>query len=299
MNYHEIGRLANRLRIIPLQDLLPLTGAVPDKADKAKWHTARGVISVTGMKFINWSDGSSGGGAIDLVMHIEKLGFKAAVFWLRRHFPDPGLPPSRASPQRQTPKLPPRDETKLPRVIRYLVTTRCLPRHLVQGLIKAGTLYADHRGNAVFLLLGKGRLPVGAELRGTYSIPWRGMAPGSCKARGYFSIARPRAKTTILCESAIDAISCFALQPRCRCISTSGATPHPPWLDSLLRQGHQIYCGFDADPTGDRMAQTMAQHYPTIKRLRPTRHDWNDVLKLTQSPLCQPPTLPPHPLSRA
>ena len=120
---------------------------------------------------------------------------------------------------------------------------------------------------ASFYCLEKEKSRWGAELRGTSSIPWRGMAPGSSKAQGYFFIARPRAKTIILCESAIDAISCFALQPRCRCISTSGATPHPPWLDTLLRQGHQVYCGFDADHTGDRSAQEMAQRYPAIQRL--------------------------------
>ena len=48
-------------------------------------------------------------------------------------------------------------------------------------LITSGRLYADRRGNAVFLLLGKAGQPVGAELRGTSARVWRGMAPRLAK----------------------------------------------------------------------------------------------------------------------
>jgi hypothetical protein len=83
----------------------------------------------------------------------------------------------------------------------------------------------------------------------------------------------------VLCESAIDAISCHALHPDYRCLSTSGARPDPAWLGALLAQGHPIYCGFDADPTGDAMAQRMRDLHPFIRRLRPPAKDWNDLLR--------------------
>jgi hypothetical protein len=102
-------------------------------------------------------------------------------------------------------------------------------------------VYGDPRGNAVFLLLGKENLPVGAELRGTTARPWHGLAPGSQKDLGFFAVpAEPSPITVsatspiILCESAIDAISCFALHPHCRCLSTAGARPNPLWLKPLL-----------------------------------------------------------------
>ena len=85
--------------------------------------------------------------------------------------------------------------------------------------------------------------------------------------------------TIILVESAIDAISCFALYPQHRCISTAGSRPNPRWLAPLIGQGYRVYCGFDADPTGEAMAHAMIALHPTLQRLRPTRHDWNDVLK--------------------
>jgi len=83
----------------------------------------------------------------------------------------------------------------------------------------------------------------------------------------------------VLCESAIDAISYHALRPTYRCLSTSGARPDPQWLSALAKQGAPIYCGFDADPTGDLMAQHMRDLHSSIHRLRPAAKDWNDLLR--------------------
>jgi|PlaIllAssembly_1097288.scaffolds.fasta_scaffold741555_1 hypothetical protein len=84
---------------------------------------------------------------------------------------------------------------------------------------------------------------------------------------------------SILCESAIDALSCHALHPEARCLSTAGARPEPAWLADLLAQDGTLYCGFDLDATGEAMAQVMIARHPAIQRLRPSRKDWNDVLR--------------------
>lgn len=289
MTYIEIRRSADRLREIPLQTVLVLTGAVPDRLDRAKWRTVHGVLSVNGMKFINWQRGVGGRGAIDLVMHLQGLGFKEAVEWLARHFPGSHglrhvhtpLPPQAAF------QLPPRDQHMLPRALDYLENERRLPPALIHSLAASGSLYADTRGNVVFLLLGKEMTPVGAELRAPTPTCWRGMAPGSRKDLGYFSVPVATPRTVVLCESAIDAISCAALGQERLCISTSGARPNPTWLAALIAHYHTLYCGFDADPTGDAIAAAMIALYPAIRRLRPPQHDWNDVLR----PL-------PHPVAR-
>ena len=166
-----------------------------------------------------------------------------------------------------------------PLVDRYLVEERKLPRALLSPLVQSGIIYADVRANAVFLLVGPDATPVGAELRGTTALAWRGMAPGSRKDRGFFCLPSTPHEAIVLCESAIDAISCHALHPACRCLSTSGARPDPAWLSALLEQGQPIYCGFDADPTGDAMTQHMRDLHPSIRRLRPPAKDWNDVLR--------------------
>ena len=82
----------------------------------------------------------------------------------------------------------------------------------------------------------------------------------------------------VLCESAIDAISCSAIDANRICISTSGVRANPRWLKGLIARGYQIQCGFDADQPGDNAASQMISLYPTIQRLRPAAHDWNDVL---------------------
>jgi hypothetical protein len=259
--------------------VLPLCGAQKDHDDKRKWHTSAGALSVTGAKFMNWHDSVGGGGAIDLVMHLNHLDFKAAVDWLAHHFPGARPPqPVPPTPPSQL-RLPPPDPSKLGRVKEYLARQRGITPTLLDPLIQSGTLYADTRANAVFLLLGKENLPVGAELRGTTQRVWRGLVPGSQKELGCFSIPATPLPGIILCESAIDAISCFALHPHHRCLSTAGARPNPRWLQPLLNQGHQVYCGFDADPIGDDMARAMTALHPTVKRLRPPEHDWNDALK--------------------
>ena len=279
MNFQEVRDRADRIRGIPLQAVLLLAGAERDRYDKAKWHTGKGTICCTGMKFMNWNQGVGGGGAIDLAMHLNGLGFKAAVEWLWSRFPNPDQREQIQPPCRATLMLPPKAPDRLPAVKHYLVHERAIVPSLIEPLIESGRLYADHSGNAVFLLLGKENMPVGAEIRGTTPAQWRGMAPGSRKDLGCFFVHAPGATTIILCESAIDAISCYALNPGRLCISTSGARPNPGWLPLLICRGYEVHCGFDSDSAGENMANAMIALHPTVKRLRPTHHDWNDVLK--------------------
>lgn len=285
MNHDPKPNPPERLRAIPLPAVLALWGATPDPQDRHKWHTAQGVLSINGAKFINWNRGEGGGGAIDLVMHLQHCAFRDALDWLAAHFPRPVAPPWSStvpSPLR----LPTPDPAQLARVRYYLLQQRGLRSALIEGLIQTGWLYADHRANAVFLLQGAEGTPVGAELRGTTAQTWRGMAPGSKKDHGFFSIppvpfppqTDPNPRALLLCESAIDAISAHILQPDLACVSTAGARPHPRWLGPFLAQGRTVYCGFDTDATGQTMAQAMMAFHPAVQRWAPPAHDWNDVL---------------------
>lgn len=271
---------ADRLRALPLPRVLAHLDATRDPHDPAKWRTARGVVSITGAKFINWNQGVGGGGAIDLVMHVQQLGFGQALQWLVDHFgPGPSVQPA-FSPAPRVLTLPPPCPHHWPRVEHYLIEQRRLPRPLLTPLVHAGIIYADARANAVFLLGDTPATAVGAELRGTTSECWRGMAPGSRKDHGCFTVSSASADAIVLCESAIDALSCHALHPSFRCLSTSGARPDPAWLRSLLPQALPVFCGFDADPTGDAMARRLIKLHPSVRRLRPPTKDWNDVLRL-------------------
>lgn len=279
MTRDELRALADRVRAIPLEEVLRRCGAERDGADAAKWRTARGPLSIQGPKFMNWRLGAGGGGAIDLAMHLRGLDFRSAVAWLagsvagaQREWSHAPEPPRALVP-------PVADACRLACVRSYLVGERGLPAALIEARIAAGDVYADVRANAVFLLRDAEGLAVGAELRGTAARRWRGMAPGSRKDRGYFGIPCPGAREAILCESAIDALSCAQMWPDRLCISTSGARADAKWLGALVRGGKRVYCGFDADATGDEQAQALIARYPAVTRLRPTRHDWNDVLR--------------------
>jgi hypothetical protein len=270
---------AQKLRAVPLTSVLRLCGAKPDPYDSRKWHTNQGALTVTGPKFMNWNRGRGGGGAIDLVMHLHELGFGQALEWLENHFGTAAIV-AMPTPPRPPFSLPTSCPENLERVRRYLIEERHLPPGLLEPLIHSGNVFGDARANAVFVLRGKLGQPVGAELRGTSAGAWRGMAPGSRKDHGFFAIPATSMDNIVLCESAIDAISCHALHPQYRCLSTAGARPNPSWLAELVDPAYQIYCGFDLDETGETMAHSMMALYPSIQRLRPSRTDWNDVLRL-------------------
>ena len=327
MTRDDFRRQADLVRAIPLEVVLTSWDAVRDRRDKSRWHTPRGPLSVTGTKFFNWHACHGGGGAIDLVMHLGGGDPRQAIEWLWRHLgyhvasaspvAHSGADAAPASstgatnrsassscrrghlagendddPTRhcrhQQLRLPAVSRANLQRVRRYLTEQRGLPATILASLIDDGKLYADARGNAVFLMVaGKPNRPIGAELRGTGKRVWRGLAPGTGKNAGYFWVGNTDAKQIVLCESAIDAISCLQLRTQihgaqlrgeCICISTAGVRPDAPWLQPLLARGYDIYCGFDTDEPGETASRRMITCHRSIKRLRPPQHDWNEAL---------------------
>lgn len=296
MTSRDFRRRADAVRSIPLETVLTQWGTQRDRRDRHQWHTEHGPLSVTGAKFFNWHRHEGGGGAIDLVMHLSGWDVHAAVSWLEQHLAgDAATAPStsasspppftcRDADAKPRPRLPVANLANLERVRQYLTEQRCLAASVVEPLIEAGQVYADGRSNAVFLMVaGKANHPIGAELRGTGQRIWRGLAPGTCKDAGYFWIGTGGSDKIILCESAIDAISCFQLHStrlhtNCICISMAGVRPNPPWLHPLISRRYDIYCGFDDDQPGNAASCQMIMRHPGITRLRPPAHDWNDAL---------------------
>jgi hypothetical protein len=290
MSFRDLGRL----RAVPLVEVMQRLGAVRDARDKRRWNTPRGPVSITGMRFYNWHDHTGGGGAIDLVMHLQNVDFKRAVAWLHDEFGRAvdaagaeahGARVASSSPARRVFRPPERDDRMLARVVRYLEDERAIPPEVLAPLVASGAVYADARGNAVFLHVNREGRAVGAELRGTTHVQWRGMAAGSRKAKGYFAAGPERCGEIVLCESAIDAVSCYALRPAARAISTAGTCSTRAWLPHALASARTVWCGYDADEPGDVAACAMIARHPTIRRLRPSGHDWNDDLQAPRSAL--------------
>lgn len=287
MNCDQLRDRAAVLRDLPLESVLLLRGAARDCHDKSKWHTEQGPVSITGSKFMNWHRGQGGGGAIDLVMHLADTNFRTALRWLEQNLGHAAAQATTRVCQRNSfgpnrdrrLRLPVPDDRRTDVVRGYLTGRRHLPDRLLDPLFESGGIYADSRANAVFLMVaGKPNRPVGAEIRGTGPRIWRGMAPGSRKDRGYFWIGPKGADQIVLCESAIDAMSCYQIFPRRICISTAGVRPNPRWLAGLIAHGYRVHCGFDADQAGDAAANKMIARHPAVARLRPPAHDWNDAL---------------------
>jgi hypothetical protein len=279
--FESLRKKSTSLRDIKLHHVLKQTGAMVDKKDPAKWHTHQGILSINSQKFFNWTQNVGGGGAIDLIIHLHQLDFLKAIYWLEDNFTLKEISVSKDEQSFMAKPLilPKPSPNKLPQIIHYLTRKRCLPQALIQSVIDTCNLYADAKANAVFLLLGKGKTCVGAELRGTTDRVWHAMATGSKKDRGFFYIKNKTSKKVVLCESAIDALSYYSLNQDYIAISTAGAHPNPAWLSGLIKRGLKVYCGYDADETGDFLAQKMISIHPEIERLRPAKHDWNDVLK--------------------
>lgn len=206
MTSRDFRRQADAVRSIPLETVLTYWGAQRDRHDKSSWRTERGPLSVTDSQFFNWHCRKGGGGAIDLVMHLGDMDVSVAIKWLQQHLgATPAAAPSTSAglsvsfSRARAPTTPggfcppPPDRAQLDRVRRYLTERRCLAAGILEPLIRAGMLYVDGRGNAVFLMVaGKANRPIGAELRGTGERVWRGLAPGTCKDAGYFWVGALR-----------------------------------------------------------------------------------------------------------
>ncbi len=306
MTRDDFRRQADAVRSIPLETVLTRWGAERDRRDRSQWRTERGPLSVTGAKFFNWHLREGGGGAIDLVMHLGGWDADTAVQWLQQHLvltlPPPlwlpalprtlargellpvvTLKPTRQAQRRATPSSP--GESRPPRAGASLSYRAAWSggRH---------PRAADRRGKSVCRRARQRGLSDGG--RKAQSSDWRRVAwhrsaylawTGARHAQGRRLLLGRRAgsQKIVLCESAIDAISCFQLHrtqlhEQCICISTAGVRPDAPWLQPLLARGYDIHCGFDDDEPGNTVASQMITRHPSIKRLRPPAHDWNDAL---------------------
>lgn len=291
--------LANECRDIPLLDVVAMLGGEQDKVDKQKWHTSRGPVwlgkSRDSKKFYDHKSGIGGGGAIDLVMHIECCDFKRAVELLMPILGIVAESPTQAanpSPPLSTPEpsfSPPAKATKhLARIVEYLTEARGLPQSLIVSCVDSGTIYADSRRNAVFLCTDPYGHTTGAELRGTGEAVYKGMAPGSRRGAGFFTLPHVNPHEVVIAESAIDALSYRALFPQeAVCVvSTAGVMPDCPALVTLAqRLGiSTLTVAYDNDPAGNEAAEKLMANIArsssiTVRRKAPEGKDWNEALQ--------------------
>ena len=275
-------------RNIPLDRVAAALGYRKDPADRARFRREGSVISINGGKFFDHLRGTGGGGAIDLVIHATGCRVPDALRFLAGH---EARGRATAIPAARRPLRLPRPSPRAwPRVRDALIHQRALRADVLEACHGRGLLYADERLNAVFVCRNASDSPTGAEIIGT--VPqtgtkcFRGMAPGSRKARGAFWLPCDRnpPALVILTESAVDAISARSLRIEgtrengAVVTSTAGiASSIPAWIEGWKPK--RVICAYDADSAGDAAADRLAVSDPRVIRLRPQgAKDWNEIL---------------------
>ena len=301
---------ADKLRDLPLEEVAWNLGL--DKTDKGenRWKGLERVISINGSKWYDFTEEKGGGGAIDLVMHVNNFNFRSSVAWLHDQFGDEGmLRASKAFIEKQATKIaqeptpafkPPNpDESKWLSVQDYLVQKRGLPENFIVGLHQKGWLYADDQQNAVFTMR---ELPGGIEtqykneettlkgafLRGTRGEDnsFMGYAPNSKRREGWFYFhlgGKPgdEVQKVVLCKSPIEALSVAKIgvterggMPPERTMYIAVDSPKSLPLE-FLREVPAITAAYDNDDAGRSRAQAIKELLPQTTIAQPQARDWN------------------------
>jgi Protein of unknown function (DUF3991)/Toprim-like len=286
-----------RIRTLPLEAVLHSLGAERDPKDPARnWRLGASRITVTGARFFDHNAAGAlrrmregragGGGAIDLVQYLKNIGFREAVRELGR------LASSRESfgPVTAKPASPlssdarPRPTPAPDRAARahwYLTAARMIPEAIVEREMQSGRVFADARGNVVFRLRDEAGQEVGYEVRGTYEKPYHSVHG----EKGLFITKGDDTRSAAFVESGIEALSYRALRGTGLILSTTGsAIERPATMARLLKaRGYEIVTAFNADKSGDRMADRMRELVGSeVRRDRPSGDrgkDWNEQLK--------------------
>ena len=286
--------LAGRVRDLPLNEVAYELGLLPESKDKHKWKNEHHTITITGSKFYDWKQMQGGGGAVDLVMHINECDFKQAIIWLSDRFGEGVTIEAVTQKAREiiqnepvTEFVPPGiEESKWSGVKEYLTRKRLLPSSLIDKLHDSGLVYADNKQNAVFLRRSLDEEKItGASLRGTVGAnnTFKGLAKGTKRSEGWFYFERGEQsedsiKRVVLVESPIDAMSLAVMErtgsKKTLYLSTDGAGNIP--LDLL--EDKEITIAYDNDETGAVMAERIKEKLPHAKRKLPKAKDWNEDL---------------------
>ena len=292
---NKYADIANSVREIPLKDVAYQLGLEPDPKDQHKWLGEHHTINITGSKFYDWKEMKGGGGAIDLVMHVNKCDFSQSVAWLNDRLGESATISAATYKTRNIIKTEPVREFSPPvseldkwqAVRKYLTRNRKLPSGLVDRLHERGLIYADHNQNAVFIRRALDEEKItGASVRGTVGEDnkFKGLAPGSKRSEGWFYFTKGEQKSdpvrrVVLVESPIDAMSLSVLErtdsKKTLYLSTDGAGQIPT---GYLKEIGSVVIALDRDRAGREMTQRIKSQLPGASTKTPLSNDWNQDL---------------------
>lgn len=296
-----------QLRDLPLEDVAWELGLNCDRTYQSRWKGHGHIINIDGPKFYDFAPDQQkgGGGAIDLVMHVNQCNLRQAIVWLHERFGEAGAERAAIAKTRQvaaeiieleprTPfQLPVEDKTKWQSVSNYLTQKRGIPENFVEVLHNRGLVYADDQQNAVFVMRNLGEEPQakGAFLRGTRgeNNTFKGYEFGTKRREGWFYFhlgGQPTSpvEKVVLLKSPIDAVSFAMLEYQLRGDVPPNRTlymavDNPKSLPvEQLQHIPNVQVAFDSDDAGNAAARAVKELLPQAKRLLSKAVDWNQQL---------------------
>jgi Toprim-like/Protein of unknown function (DUF3991) len=312
----KISELADQVRGIPLRDVLAHRGfEVKPEGSTLRTKDAHHNIVVTGSRWFDNKAGIGGGGTIDLVMHIARVGFSAAC----RSLADEFLPLASRQPALYFPNswqesphaerksfeqlaalYAVREDSNWPIARAYLVEQRKVSPSLVDELHDRGSIYAnDHWPNpsVVFLHRDQHGKVRGATLRDTRHQSAFRPCLGN-KLSSWFAVGDlVKADRIVAVESPIDALSYYSLfgfrRDSLAAVSCAGAIV-PRDLMLHAREARKAFVvAFDNDVAGERGRQRARDEtldWPGFELSSecPKHKDWKDNLIAVTQRLAAP-----------
>lgn len=293
---------AELLRDLPLDDVAYQLGLFLDKKGNNRWRGNNHIISIVDTKFYDFgTNQKGGGGAIDLVMHVNQCNFKDALQWLAERFNSQEIAKAVTHHIRtQTEEIskynltasnkftpPGADNSHWREVQRYLTKSRKLSEPLIQVLHTNNLIYADKNANAVFIMRNLAGETTGAYLRGTIGKrnPFIGFAPDTKRTAGWFHLtiggqSSDPITRAVLVKSPIEALSIASLMgnsEKTLYLAADSARSLP--ISESFRNIPTIIAAYDNDPAGDEISKQIKELIPHATRLRPKAKDWNEQLE--------------------
>jgi hypothetical protein len=280
---------------------------VVDHNQPGKWRGQGHIINIDGSKFYDFhpSEERGGGGAIDLVMHVNECNDQKAIEWLHDRFGEKGLQRAVfAQSQKRAAEIaqleprpqfvpPAADDHQWHKVENYLTEKRELLPSFIQAVHDQGLIYADEQQNAVFLMRNLDGETTGAFLRGTQGEDntFKGYAKRTKRTDGWFHLklgGEPNGEIekVVLCKSPIEAMSFATLEmevqqgiPKTRTMYMA-VDSHKSLPVEFLQTVPAVEVAYDNDDLGNETARMIMEqlHHDHAMRVKPKGKDWNDTL---------------------
>ena len=318
--HYQLNRTVDQLRDLPLDDVAWQLGLIHETKGSNRWKGHGCIINIDSEKFYDFAPGKNkgGGGAIDLVMHVNGCNFKKAIALLNDRFGEEGMlsavahhakiQASKEVELQPAPQfVPPHDSpSQWDAVYNYLTTKWGLPPMLVNALHEQGIVYSDEHQNAVFAMRSLEEVDninqvfsgdnnqsptVGAFLRGTRgeNNSFMGYAVGTKRNQGSFYVGwggqtSSQVNRVVLCKSPIDTLSYLTLDSLAVKKASIPKTIYLA-LDStrnlpvtLFKDIPKVIAAYDKDSAGNQLSRDIQELLPQTTIKQPTANDWNQQL---------------------